>query len=412
MLNEHLDYRLLTTSVVKRNYVLRKSKKDHNWRGGTIPVPYKGAKASSVKAGALVTSTDISENTFVRGTLSTQKEIWAAMIFNHKDLIQHGGTPDKPGQISEQSFLQSFPDQLEEFVDDVKQMVSIMLLTGGHFATLTSDATGNDGTIVVDRPEYFQMYQKVIVQDSDASPATGYVGSININTSTIILYTTRGGATAVDFDANNMTTAKSARCYFDGFQTSDNQYMSIRNQILSSANGGSANHLGVAKTTWPFLQSKNIDGSSITAYTMLDDIYQAWVDTEKQGRGKPTDAVMGMQNLAYCLKLLEAGSGPYKHVGTRASLYGWTEVIINGIRGPLKLIGVNEMNETEVFFMDWRFVKLHTNGGFRVHKDMDGKQYFTVRNTTGYQYIVDLCMMGEFVISNLSHQGCLYGISI
>jgi len=416
MLNEYLTYDLLSAELIKRNYLINQVEKDNNWKGGNLVVPFKGGKPSSFAYGSLTAANDISELTPVRGGVSTYKEINGSMIWNAKDLAEHGAVSGQSsGMVSEQSFLKNLPDQLDDFIDDCKQAVSVNLLQGAHFAKLTSDATVNDGLIEVDHPERFEIDQKVIVDDGNSTAITAYVAraiGINMNTNVIKLVTTRGGTTVVDFSANNMTVAQDAKCYIDGAQTSGNAFTSFKDQVLSDANGGSAALFGVDKVDYPFLQAQNIDGSSMTASSVLEDIFDAWKDIAKKGKKGATDAVMGYDHLANIMKLLEVSSGPFTHVKQpKAATFNWTELSVMGVNGELKLVGVQEMDASEIFFIDWKGVKLHSNGMFRVQKDPEGKMYFSVRNTTGYQYIVDVCFYGELVVNRPLTQGAIHGIT-
>ena len=412
MLNEYLPYELLMEETMKRNYLLQHIEKDNDWKGGSLIVPFKGASASSYKYGGLTATNDIAEYDYVRGEISGYKEIWGTMKWNAKDLIEHGEVSGQnQGLVSEQSFLKNLPDQIEDFVDGMKDVVSVNLLNGNHFATLTADATANDGNITVDRPERFELNQKVVVDDDDSAPLTGYVNSININTSVINLVTTRGGATVVDFSVNNMTTAQNARTYFEGAETAANAFTSLKDQLLSAANGGSATLFGQSKLAYPHLQAINVDGSSITAVNILDKIFDAWTTIQQLGKGHAQHVLMDYKNLGSVMKFLESGAGAYRHVETKASVYGYTEVVVFGVKGQLTLVGVHEMDSDVIYFLDWRALKLHSNGFFRKQVDPEGKAYYVVRETTGYVYICDIMFFGEMVLNRPSHCGVLYGIS-
>jgi hypothetical protein len=123
MLNEYLPNELLKEELIKRDYVLSVVEKDDNWKGGNLIVPFKGAGASSIASGSLTGSTDIAEDAYVRGSLTSQPEIWGTMIFNQRDLMEH----DK---ISEQNFLKILPDAVEDFMDYMKNVTSVALLNG------------------------------------------------------------------------------------------------------------------------------------------------------------------------------------------------------------------------------------------------------------------------------------------
>lgn len=412
MLNEYLYYELLFEEMVRRNYLLQKVQKDTNWKGGNLVVPFEGNMATSYSYGQLTASNDISEYNYVRGGVSTYKEIWGSMIWQAKDLIEHVPEAARAkGYINKQSFLKNIHYQLKKFVEGMEDAVSVNLLSGNWFAKLTSDATANDGKIIVDRIERFSINQKVILQDVNVTVMTGYVKAIDINTKTVTLVTARGGSTVLNFAATNMTVANTASTYYDNAQTSANAFTSMRQQLLSAANGGSATLFGQTKLSYPHLQAINVTGATVTATNILDKVFDAWTAIKQIGKGNATDVLMSYKNMGSIMKLLEAGAGAYRHVHTKVSAYGYTEILLTGVKGDLLLVGIQEMDDDLMYFMDWDSITLHSNGFFEKHADPEGKAYYTVRNTTGYQYIVDIRFYGELVVHHPSHCGVLYGIA-
>jgi hypothetical protein len=401
MLNEYLPNKLLKEELIKRDYALSSVEKDENWKGGNLVVPFKAAGASSVAMGSLSASNDIAEDKFVRGGISTQPELWGSMIFNHRDLMEHD-------QISEQNFLKILPDSVDDFVDYVKNVVSVALLNGAHFAKLTAASTSAAGVITVDRPDRFVLGQKVIV--AATSDATGYVSAVDVNLKTVTLTQTRGGA-AVDFSANN--AASGAKCYNDGFKALS--FSSMRDALLSNGNGGSANLYGVAKTSAPYLQAINVDGSDITSANIVEKAFDAFTKTRLYGKGRPTDIVMSLTNLGHVMKVVEASKGAFNvdPGSQKASQYGWTEIRIGSVTSQsLKFVGVQEMDDDIIMLIDWRAWKFYSNGFFKKRKSPDGIEYFEVRATTGYQYIVDICLFGDLVCLRPSYCGIVYGVAI
>ncbi len=412
MLNDFLPNELLKEEMVKRDYLLNKVEKDDTWigasgtnaSGGQLIVPFKAAGASSIAMGGLTASNDIGEDKYVRGVISTQPEAWGSMIFNFRDLMEH----DK---VSEKNFLKILPESIDDFMDYMKNVVSVNLLNGAWFAVLTAASTSAAGLIVVDRPDRFVINQKVIVAATAPAYVTGYVSAININTLTITLVTARGGGTACDFNANN--AASGAKCYNDGAQTAP--FSALRDALLSAANGGSATLYGQTKVTYPYLQAINIDGASITAANIVEKCFDAFTLTRKLGKGNPTDIVMSLTNLGYVLKVVEASKGAYNvNPGSKkASQYGWTEIEIGSVTNHvLKFVGVQEANDDVIMFLDFRGLKFYSNGFFRKAMSPDGMEYYTIRATTGYQYIVDICLFGDLVVNRPSYMGIIYGVAI
>jgi len=418
MLNEWLNYDLLREEFVKRDYILRTVEKDNGWKGGTLPVPFKGAYASSVKFGALTAGSDVSEDVYVRGEISTQPEVWGTMKFNHRDLMEHNG------KVKEQSFLKLLPNALEDFMDNMKNAISINLLSGAHVATLTAD--GADGTAgagnlfnaTVDRIERFTIGQHVQIYNTTPTTTDVYVTAININTKQLKLAATRGG-TALDLTA--FTTLLSSKIYVDGSLTAG--MTSMRSSILSATNGGAATLYGQTKTAYPFLQSINIDGSTVSATNVHEKIFDAFTTIRNIGRGNPDTVLVSYKWLANIMKNIEhtsnvvtatnvIGRGAYnvQPGSMKASLYGWTEIVIHGVRGVLKVVGIQEMDDDVIFFIDWRALKFHSNNFFTKRTNPDGRQFYEVRETTGYYYLVDICLFGDLVLSKPSYCGVLHSI--
>lgn len=411
MLNDFLPNELLKEELVKRDFLLSKIEKDDTWigastgqagNGGALVVPFKAAGASSVAAGALSASTDIAEDSYVRGVITAQPEIWGSMIFNHRDLMEHE-------TVSEKNFLKILPDAVNDFMDYLKNVVSVNLLNGAWFAKATAIASTNDGLLIVDRPDRFVIGQKVIV--AGVSDATVYVGAINLNTRTITFWTTRAGSTVYDFSANNV--AVGGKCYNEGFKTLG--FSSLRDALLSSANGGSSTLYGQTKVTYPYLQAINIDGAGCTQANLVEKLFDGYTTTRRLGKGNPTDIVMSYNNLGVVLKIVEASKGAFNvdQGSKKASQFGWTEIKIGSVTNQqLSFVGVQEMDDDIVIYLDWRGLKFYSNGFFRKRKSPDGIEYFEVRATTGFQYIIDVCLFGDIVVHRPSYMGIMYGIAI
>jgi hypothetical protein len=415
MLNDYLPNELLKEELVRRDYVLNKVEKDDGWvgasgttgNGGNLIVPFKAAGASSVSYGSLSASNDIAQDNFVRGVITTQVEVWGSMIFNHRDIMEHE-------QVSEKNFLKLLPDTIDDFMDYLKNVVSTNLLNGPWFATLTANATGTNGQIVVDRPDRFVIGQKVVVNDSlNTNPNTGYVSAIDMNQQIVTLVTARGGSTLVSFAGYNMTTANSAKCYNDNAY--NNAFSSLRLLMLSAVNGGTSTIYGVTKTAYPYTQTINISGADVTAANIVEKAFDGYTVTRRLGKGAPTDIMMSLRNLGFVMKVVEASKGAFnvKQGSQKASQYGWTEITIGSVTNQeLKFIGIQEMDEDIIIFMDWRSVTFYSNGFFRKRKSPDGIEYFEIRATTGFQYIVDVCLFGDLVLKRPSYCGIMFGVAI
>lgn len=405
MLNEYLPNKLLKEELLKRDYILSNIEKDDKWKGGKLIVPFKAAGASSVKMGGLTAANDISEDLHIRGSIDDYKEMWGSMIFNHRDLMDHSG------KIVEDSFLKILPDAVEDFMEYIKMVASIQMGTGPHFAKVTDATNAATGLMVVDHIDRFVLGQKCILDDDNSATLAVYVTAINVNTDTVTLSLTRGGAAA---DVSAYTVAQNAKFYTDGADSTS--FTSIRSVLLSAANGGSSTVHGKSKVAYPFLQAVNVDGSSITASNILDKLFDAYTEVRKKAKGRADRFVMSYKHFGSVLKLIEnktngAANWQITVEDKKASLYGWDEVVINSVKGKLTVVGIQEWDDDVIALLDMKAMIFRSNGFFQKRKSPEGLEYFEVRNTTGFQYIIDISLFGELEINKPGHCGIIYGIS-
>lgn len=402
MLRSYAPDSLLFNEAVKRNWFFTNVEKDDSWLGGDLEIRFQSARASSIKFGSLTDTSDIGKSKFVKGTISSQPEAWGSLIFEEKDLMRHG-------KLSEQNFLKLLPNQIEDFSDTFKSQISLCFTNGPKIANITAEASSNVGKFTVDRIERFELDQKFRIKDDNTAAADAYVKSINVNTSVVELSSTRGGA-AADFSA--YTIAQNVTLYLDGQETAENQLTSLKSSLLSAANGGSANLYGVSKLAAPYTQAINIAGTAMTASTILDDLFAAQTTIRQKGHGNANVALMSYKNLGSCLTKLEATKGAYRQADDlKASLFGWSEIVIMGVKGMLKLVAIEEMDDDWIPLLDMTAIKMYSNGGIQKRVGPDGLSYYTVRNTSGYQYIVDVAFMGDAVLERPSRCGIIYDIA-
>lgn len=403
MLNEYSPNKLLKEELIKRDYILTNIEKDQSWKGGKLNVPFKAAGASSIKMGGLTAVGDISQHKYVRGVITDYKEMWGSMVFDHRDLMDHSG------RVTEDSFLKIFPDQLEDFMANMKMNASIILGTGPHKATATANGTVG-GVLKVDHIDRFELDEKVILKDNNTAAAAYYVIAINVNSDELTLSATRGGVAA---DVSAYTTAQVAKAYIDNADTE--YFTSIRDALLSAANGGSATIHGQSKLAYPFLQAINVDGSSISATNILSKLLDAYTDVRKRAKGSANKFLMSYKHLGSILKILEdkangAANWNVSVEDKKASIYGWDEIVLNTVKGKLTVVGIQEWDDDVIAILDMKTMVFRSNGMFQKRKNPDGDEYFEVRNTTGYQYVVDICLFGELEVSKPGQNGIIYGI--
>jgi hypothetical protein len=112
------------------------------------------------------------------------------------------------------------------------------------------------------------------------------------------------------------------------------------------------------------------------------------------------------------MKILETDKGSFRQASDmKASEFGWDEVEIGSPRGKLTIVATQEMDDDWIGFIDMSAIKIYSNGFFKKRQDPDGKEYFTIRGETGYQYIVDVCFFGDLVLERPSRCGILHTIS-
>ena len=401
LLNEYLPNSLMMDELIKRDWFLSNMEIDNNWAGQKIIVPFRGANASTVEFGQLAGSSDISQSETVRGHIDSYVEVWGSLIFNHKDLMDHSG------KIPETTFLKILPNELDMHLDYFKQVISQALGNGSHFAKFVSNG-GVTGVIEVDHIERFQLGQKIEIKDSNSVKLPVYVIAIDINDSTITVSATRGGAAA---DVSAYTTAQAAKCYHPGV-LDNGSFVSVREALLSAANGGSATLHGVSKLAYPMLQAVQLNGASVTASNILDKIFDGYTTVRRKARGNANTILVSFLHLGSIMKLLESQKGPF--IVTKqpsASIYGWTEIEITTVKGVLKVVGIQELDDDCIFYLDLKSMTLRTRGGFKKRMSPEGREFFEIRNTTGYQYVIDNSFFGATEFSKPGHNAVMHSIS-
>jgi hypothetical protein len=402
MLNQYLPLDLLKSEIIKRDYLLGHCEMDESWKGGELIVPFQGQYASSIEFGQLAAQTDISKHKYIRGSITTQPETWASLLFAHTDLFQHDG------KIPESTFLKILPDQIDSMMMYYKMVVATHLLGGPHFAKATVNGTVG-GVLGVNRIDRFTKDQKVVLQDGNTAAATFYVINVSVYDETVTLSATRGGAAA---DVSAYTVAQNAKVYHPGALTGG--MTSLPSQLLSLANGGTTNLFGQVKTDHEFLQSVQIDGTGVSASNILAKIFDGYTKRSILGKGgKAAEVLMSLKHFGACLKLIELSKGAFNVVpnSRSTSVYGWDTIEVGSVTGQMiKLVGIQEAEDDVIMYLDWSSIKFFTNGMFKRRKAPDGKEYYEVRETTGYFYILDHCLFGDLVVTAPWKNAVMYGI--
>ena len=407
LLNEYLPNKMLKEELISRDYIIQNVEKDNNWKGGKLIVPFKGAGATSVSFNELTPIADINQSKYVRGSIDDYREVWGSLIFNQRDLQEHDG------KIPESTFLRILPDELTEFMDYKKEVVSIAFGTGPHFGQVLDVSTfGADGGFTTDKIDRFQVGQRFTMYETGKGNITLFVLNVNIDLEKVYCSLTPGGA----FYPNTAVFTVAAKSYhpgvsdgLGGFDT----FISFRDAFLSLANGGSATLHGVPKTAWPILQAVNIPGGGITATNILDALFDSYTEVRRRTKGNATEYLMSLKNYGSIMKQLELQKGAYRVAeDPKSSLFGWMEMKIANVTGQVvKFVGIQEWDDDTIVLVDWRSITFRSNGYFKKRISPDGREYFEVRNTSGYQYVVDCCLFGEMEYRKPGHSAIIHGIS-
>lgn len=417
ILNDYAPNEMFEQEFIKRDYLLTICEKDNGWVGGITStadnayggraayiVDFEGTQASSISFNALTASNDIAEDRFVRGKVENAKEVWGTMKFNHRDLMEHGSM--------KKSMLKILPNRIDKFLAYIKEAVSQNLLYGPHFAK--ENDTGNSafasGIVEVNKIDKFFIDQKVVLDDGTLTQSL-YVIAIDVNKSTVTLSTSRGGS-ADDLTAGTAFTEDSGLNKFYHPNAKSYSFQSLIDALLSAANGGGASLHGQTKLSYPYLQAVNVSGSTINAVNILEKIFDAYNVVRMKARGNASTILMSYKHLGSVMKLIETQKGGFKvSVETpKASIYGWTEIDVTSVKGALKLVAVQEMPDEQIVFLDPKALVFASNGMFQKRKSPDGIEYFEERATTGYSYIVDICLFGELIVKAPGNCGIIHSI--
>lgn len=402
MLKRFMPYNLLVEEMAKRNYLWRTITKDETWQGGRLEVPFEGGQASSIKIGELTAANDVSETVAVLGYEDNYRELWGTMIFNEKDLDLNN---DLKG-----SFLKVLPGKIDQFVSYIEQCFSHVILNGPAIDKFTATATSG-GVVDVNFPERFSIGQKVIARKSTPTAIAGYVVAINMETKKITLYDARSGGSAIDL--STYTVALSSALYQDGSVNIStgalqNNFNSLKDSLLSAANGGSANIHNQVKASYPFLQAQNIIGSGITASNILEEIFDAFYTVTRIGKGRPSEILVSFKHYANMAKDLETNRR--FAVEDSSSGYGFVSIKVRGPQGSMVITALREMDDDAVFIIDFNALKFFGSHFFDRKRHFDNQEYM-VRNVSGYQYIVDIRLYGNLIVSAPSYCGIIHSIS-
>jgi len=210
------------------------------------------------------------------------------------------------------------------------------------------------------------------------------------------LSASRGGV-AVSVAA--YTVAQGAKAYHPGAQAES--FTSLASQLLSAANGGSATIFGQTKTAYPYLQAIQYSGATMSATNVLDIIFAAYSKRQQLAKsGKLPEVLVSYKHMGSILTKIQTNTAAFNIVpeSRKISQFGWQEVMIGSVSGELlKIVALQEKSDDNIMMLDWDSITLYTNGFLQRQTSPEGLQYFTIRATSGFSYILDHCLMGDIV---------------
>lgn len=403
-LKRYRPINILKDEVKKRDYMFRNIKKDQKWKGGRYQIPVMTGPATSVKFGQLTAASAIDEVAEEMAYETDYAEIMQSLIFNQKDLAA--------GDNYEGSFIKVMMDTLEPASRTFKEIISHSLLLGSAIDSLTANGSAS-GVAAVNFPERFDLDQLVILRNNDPAAAEYYVIAVDLNAKNITVSASRGGAAA---DISAYTIAKESKIHYDGTVNTStgalqNSMNSLKDGLLSAANGGSASLHNLTKASFKQWQAHNEDLIGASAETLIEFLFKAYVASARKGRGNPSEILVSYDNFQYIVNSLETNRR--FSVSDQKSGYGFVSVKLLGPGGQLKITALREMDNDIAPIVDWNSFRLAGMRFFEpVKSPKSGDPVFEVRNVSGYQYIMDVAFYGNLIFYHPSYNGICHSISI
>lgn len=397
MLTQYLPHDLITEEFSKENFLWNQFEKDKSWKNGTeYVIPWEFAKGSDINMGGLVAETDIGDlGVYKKAIKTTQPELWGAIKFHQKDLERYGDL--------KQSFLKILPGKINDFMDFMKMVVPCVILRGGALCAATSNGTVG-GVLGVDRPQYLQLNQKVMIDDGNSSPVTGYIRSINMQTKEILVYDARIGGAVVDL--SGYTVAQKTKVMIPGADVE--AFETFQNYLLPASLGGSDTIYGVSKQSAPILQSQLFDGSSWSSSNVLDKLYDVYYDVKTLGKVKETELMVPYHVFKACAKLMQSSKRFVE--GKKEAGYGFNKITLIGAEGEMTLTGMVDMPNDNIFMLNKADFLFAGDKFFEKSKQADGNEFFTLRKTTGFEHIVDIGARFDLIAKKLSSSAVVHSL--
>lgn len=397
MLKRYQPFKLHMELLKKENWFINKVKKKTDWNGGTMEIPLQVGLGQSYKWGGLPAIANIGQQQDLMGTLTTSDlgELWGSQVWHYRDLRRH--------KNMEKSYLQSLPQQMKQFSEDMSEKISLTYFGDGSITAATATGTAG-GLLTVAEPWRLSIGMEIVVDDGDSASATGYITAIDRNTKVITVKDARSGGSAVDLSA--YTVPQSAKVYLPGYGS---EPAGLRSILLSATNGGDSSYFGLTKATYPVLQSINIDGSGFERATLLDDLYDAFYTVLAEGKGS-ADKVMVLPLNFLAIIGSQLDNNKRYTSETKKTAVGFREIELTGPDGVMKMVFIRDCAKTEVMILDFNAMYLCGIDFFNRHKDPDGNEFYVVRTDgDAYKYVADTCFEAALAVMP-SHQGIIHSI--
>jgi hypothetical protein len=400
MLREYAPNELLMNEVKRINWFLDKVNKDKSWPLGQYQIPVELSENSRFEWGALPAANDIPLAQYAKPYVSAPKQLLGSMIFDQMDLLRHQGDVKK-------SFLSILPQKVNQFTKRMSEKINLSLLGDGSICPLTANGTvGGLVTVGKTKVTLFTEREKIQIKDADSVAVAGYVRGIDVNAGTFSLYNAATGGAVVDLSA--YTTVQAAKVYVvDAMNSGPTSLVQI---CFSAANGGADSLYGGAmvKSASPVFQPYFADlSAATTGATFLAALYDAFYEAEEMGRG----GIMKEVLVPYqAFKSIAKATETFRkfEMGKTETTFGSSTVELTGPHGSLKVRSARGIPSDKAFLIDYDAITIASRGELiKKANPMSPLEAFEIRNTTGYQYIVDKMAEFELIVKAPANMGGL-----
>lgn len=437
MINDKIDAPMIMNKL-KRDLWINKLMEEKGWigTGETITTPagprnskavaFLGSEVHATKIGAFQDPDKIQIADPIRGLVESYVDMTGSMRVRQRDIQQHKGK----GLVT--SLLGKFDKQTDFAMSGFKQQIEDGILNNSVISSVSSIASAASGFLTLDHPEKVHIGMGIQLGGSDATSKGGefFVTAVNKNTGVTTFSATLGGGAANLTNYVASTAALTFVCVNGSVSTSTGLvaygFDSIESILLSAAKGGSSTYLGKTKTDYPFLQSINVDGSSMTSADFLPRLFEYYnryisLQTRHPEGAKPRDIMLSPFNYTVALLNLEQYKGSfYKNDDAKANPYGWDSITLGtkSSGGELRLNRVENLKDSILPVVNMDTFALTSDKGLEFISDPNNagneKYWYVVRATTAaaYTWVLDFILPAQFVCGNPESNGIIHSVSM